>query len=414
VARRGPGNLHVLRLASVFEPDAGALDRVASRFDPIGGLQNHTAALSRCLDRAGVRQTVLTSRLAAPAGARPLGELGVIHRVGVRTTRMRQLWAAAALPRVLRARGIDIVHAHQGEDVAVLLLGLLAAAVHRCPLVVTVHCSVAHTLRETGVRARLVRSVGGLVERKALRRAAAVLVLVPRTAALVVADGVPAGRVHVLPSGYEPRLFEDPGPDPFPELPHPRVGYVGRLAAQKAPHRAVQAFAGVDHRAHLVVVGDGPLRQVVDDAVAASPARDRITCRGFVPHREVPAVLAALDVLVLPSVYEEMGSVLVEAMASGLPVVATHVGGIPEVVCDRVTGILVPPGDVPALATAIDELVRDEDLRTRLGAAARERAGRYSWPCLAARVEQVYAAVREPAAAPHAGMTGPGAGTLPS
>jgi 2-deoxystreptamine N-acetyl-D-glucosaminyltransferase/2-deoxystreptamine glucosyltransferase len=386
--------VHVLRLASVFEPETGTLDHEAARFDPIGGMQNHTAALSRCLDRLGLRQTVVTSRLASSPGTRPFGDQGVVHRVGVRTTRFRQLWAAAALVRVLRTRGVDVVHAHQGEDVAVLLLGLLAAAVHRCPLVVTVHCSVSHTLSGPGWRARLVRNVGGVVERLTLRRAAAVLVLVPRTAELLAADGLPAGRVHVLPSGFEPRLFEHPGPDPFPQLPHPRVGYVGRLAPQKAPHRVVQAFAEVEARAHLVIVGDGPLRRVVEDAIAGSPVRDRITHHGFVPHAQVPAVLAALDVLVLPSVYEEMGSVLVEAMASGVPVVASNVGGIPQVVTDRATGLLVPPGDVAALAKAIDELVRDEDLRARLGRAARERAGRYSWPGLAAQVAQVYADAR--------------------
>ena len=390
MARRRGGQVHVLRLASVFEPARGALDRSAARFDPIGGMQNHTAALSRCLDRLGLRQTVVTSRLAATTGRRPLGDHGAVHRVGVRTTRLRQLWAAAALLRVLRVRGVDVVHAHQGEDIAVLLLGLLAAAVHRCPLVVTVHCSVSHTLTGPGWRARLVRRLGGTVERRVLRRAAAVLVLVPRTAELVVADGVPAGRVYVLPSGFEPRVFDDPGPDPFPEVPRPRVGYVGRLAPQKAPHRVVQAFARVDRRAHLIVVGDGPLRPVVEGAIAASPARDLITYRGFVPHHEVPADLAAHDVRVLPSVNEEMGSVLVEAMASGLPVVATNVGGIPQVVIDRSTGLLVPPEDVPALARAINKLVRDGNLRSRLGAAARDRSAAYAWPELAARVAQVY------------------------
>ena len=386
--------LHVLRLASVFEPEAGPLDRAAARYDPIGGMQNHTAALSRCLDRRGLRQTVVTSRLAAPAGSTRLGERGVVHRVGVRTIRLRQLWALAALPRVLRARHVDVVHAHQGEDVAVLLLALLAATAHRCPLVVTVHCCVGHTLEARGARARLVRLAGGVVERRTLRRASDVLVLVARTAALLVADGVPAQRVHVLPSGFEPGVFVGPGPDPFPDLPHPRVGYVGRLAEQKAPHRLVEAFGEVDDRARLVLVGDGPLRPVVEAAVAASPARARITCRGFVPHAQVPSVLAALDVLVLPSVYEEMGSVLVEAMASGLPVVASNVGGIPEVVVDGITGLLVPPDDVPALGKAVDELVRDDQLRARIGAAARERARQYAWPELAARVEQVYTSAR--------------------
>jgi glycosyltransferase involved in cell wall biosynthesis len=116
---------------------------------------------------------------------------------------------------------------------------------------------------------------------------------------------------------------------------------------------------------------------------------------GFVEHTAVPGVLASLDVLVLPSAYEEMGSVLTEAMASGLPVVASDVGGIPEVVRDGVTGLLVPPGDVGALAAALDRLAADPELRARLSAGARDRAADYAWPRLAGRVAAVYAGVRE-------------------
>src|SRR3712207_9168479 len=113
--------------------------------------------------------------------------------------------------------------------------------------------------------------------------------------------------------------------------------------------------------ASLVVVGDGPDRERVHALAAAHP---RVYLSGFVEHTAVPAVLASLDVLVLPSAYEEMGSVLTEALASGLPVVASDVGGIPEVVHHGVTGLLVPPGDVDALAAALDRLAADDGLRS--------------------------------------------------
>jgi glycogen(starch) synthase len=144
-------------------------------------------------------------------------------------------------------------------------------------------------------------------------------------------------------------------------------------------------------RAHLVVVGDGPLRSHVAGAVQRSPARERVTLTGFVAHTEVPRILAGLDLLALPSQYEEMGSVLVEAMATGVPVVASRVGGIPDVVRDGVTGVLVPPGDAAALAAALDELVADPARRQRMCVAAREQAEQYSWPGLAARVAALYA-----------------------
>jgi len=385
------GGRHVLRLCSVFEPEATHFDDDAARFDPIGGMQNHTAALSRCLDALGVQQTVLTARLAASRGVSPLGERGTVRRVGVRSSRLRQLWGVCALRRVLAPpRPVELVHAHQGEDVATLLLGLLASVVHRCPLVVTLHCSVRHTVVGRSPRSWLLRLVGGAVERAALRRADAVVALVPRTADLLRLDGVPNDRVHVLPSGFDPDIFRGGTVDAFPEVPRPRIGYVGRLCAQKRPDLLVEAFGRLRSEGHLVVVGDGPMRGDVLAAVRSSPAHDRITVTGFVPHVEVPQVLASLDLLVLPSAYEEMGSVLVEAMASGLPVVASRVGGIPAVVADGETGLLVPPGDVDALAAALDELLADPDRRLRMGAAARERADHYSWPDLAGRVQILY------------------------
>jgi glycosyltransferase involved in cell wall biosynthesis len=388
--------MHVLRLTSVFEPQAAALDRDAARFDPIGGMQNHTAALTRCLDALGMRQTVLTSRLAARTGTARLGRHAVVRRTGLRTTRLRQLWALCALPHALvPSHGpVDLVHGHQGEDIATLALALLAAARHRSPLVVTLHCSVRHTFAGGSPKARLLRLVGGAVERAAVRRAAAVIVLVPRAAESLREDGVPMEKVHVLPSGFDPALFERPTDDVFAEVPHPRIGYVGRLAEQKRPDLLVEAFGDLEEDASLVIVGDGPLRPQVEDAVRRSPARDRITLHGFVPHDRVPAVLRSVDLLVLPSIYEEMGSVLAEAMTCGLPVVASDVGGIPDVVRDGETGILVPPGDVAALTKALDGVLRDPSLGTRLGKEARRQSARYSWPGLAARIADLYGAAR--------------------
>jgi glycogen(starch) synthase len=404
VARSDTAGLHVLRLCSVFEParTGRGLDARAARFDPIGGMQNHTAALTRALDEQGHRQTVVTSRLAAPPGTERLGCRAQVHRVGLPVRRFRQLWALAALPRALRrGTAVDVVHAHQGEDLATLLLARLAARRHRCPLVVTLHCSVGHTLRGTSPRARLLHSLGGRLERGTLRRADAVVVLTGRTAAALRDDGVPAGRVHTIPSGFEPSLFEAGRDDAFPAAARPRIGYVGRLAQQKRADLLVRAFGRMREAASLVVVGDGPERDHVARLVRQSPVAGRITTTGFVEHAAVPGVLASLDVLVLPSAYEEMGSVLVEAMASGLPVVASDVGGIPEVVRDGETGLLVPPGNVAALAGALDRVVADPDLRARLAAGARARSRDYGWPHLAGRVAGVYRQVLlEPDAVP--------------
>jgi glycogen(starch) synthase len=381
----------VLRLASVFEVSPEDLHPGAARFDPVGGMQTHTAALTRALDRLGLGQTVVTSRLSGRPVRRLLEEHSLLVRVGLPVSHWRQLWALSALPHLLcPGQRLQVVHAHQGEDVAVLGLGFLASKLNRCPLVVTVHCSVAHTMTGSSLRSRVVRGLGAMVERRVLPRADAVIVLADRTRRLLSEGGVPVERIQVLPSGFDPELFAGAGEDRFPELPRPRVAYVGRLAEQKRPDLVLRAFEQMRSNAHLVVVGDGPQRLVLERQAKAGPRGDRITFTGFVAHGDIPDVLRSVDVLVMPSGYEELGSVLVEAMAVGLPVVASRVGGIPEVVSDGETGLLVEPGDAASLGRAIDRLVADPALRRSMGQRALERSNRYAWPVLALEVHDLY------------------------
>jgi glycosyltransferase involved in cell wall biosynthesis len=273
----------------------------------------------------------------------------------------------------------------------VVPLGLLAGR-RRRPLVLTVHCSLRHTLRPTGARGLVLASVGAALESVGERRADAVIVLTRRLADRLLAAGLDPGRVHVIPSGVDLGRFAGPRPDPAPDLPRPRVLFVGRLAAQKGVATLLEAVGLLRSRAAVVLVGDGPLRPALErQADRLGPGRVRF--QGFVPHAEVPAWLAAADVLVLPSVYEELGSVLLEAMAAGLPVVASAVGGIPDALA--AAGRLVPPCDPAALAAAVDELLDDPVLAAELGDAARRRAAAFSWDVLAGRVLEVYREVVE-------------------
>jgi hypothetical protein len=138
------------------------------------------------------------------------------------------------------------------------------------------------------------------------------------------------------------RLFLGPFDDPFPDLPRPRVLFVGRLHKAKGVDVALAAFGRLHAAgAHLVLVGDGPERPALEAEAARLGLADRVRFVGFLPHHRVPAALSNADVLVVPSVYEELGRVVLEAMQVGLPVVATATGGIPEVIHDGLNGFLV-------------------------------------------------------------------------
>jgi len=183
-----------------------------------------------------------------------------VIRTGLPVPVLRQGWAPLAARHVLGAGRMDLVHVHCGEDVAVLPLARLAARRHGSPLVATVHLSVRHALRPVTPRGVVLRAAGGTAERWLLPGMAAVIALTPSAARLLRGDGIPAGRVHVIPPGYDPALFAAAAADPFPGLPRPRVAYLGRLAPQKDVGTLLEAFARLPADAQLLVVGDGPDR----------------------------------------------------------------------------------------------------------------------------------------------------------
>ena len=383
--------MNVLRLTSVFEPSPGP--SLAARWDPVGGMQVHTAQLTRSLQRLGVRQTVVTAyRPGSPRteGAAP----GVsVRRVGCRVPVCRQLYAlpaAAVLTRAVAAA--DLLHVHAGEDLAVLPLALAVSRRAGVPLVVTVHCSLRHTISVTGPRSGMLRLLGGPAERVTLNRAAAVITLTGRARADAVSDGADPVKVEVIPSGFDRALFRGALSDPIPHIPRPRIVFVGRLAAQKGLQTLLRALRRVRTPANVAIVGDGPARGGLERSARAVTGR-RIHFTGFLPHTTVPAILANADVVVMPSRYEELGSVLVEAMAAGAPNAATRVGGIPDLLEDGRCGLLVAPDEATAMARSIDEVLTDEDLAGRLGAAGRRRAQQYSWETLGVQTRDLHAHV---------------------
>jgi glycosyltransferase involved in cell wall biosynthesis len=152
----------------------------------------------------------------------------------------------------------------------------------------------------------------------------------------------------------------------------PRVIMVGRLAAPKDPVTLVRALAGVRRAPFTAtIVGDGPDRPAVEAEIRAAGLEGVVELAG--ERHDVPRLLADADVCVLSSRSEGAPLSVLEAMAAGLPVVASAVGGVPEIVADGDTGLLVPPGDAAALAAALERLLADAALRRRLGAAGRER-----------------------------------------
>jgi len=178
------------------------------------------------------------------------------------------------------------------------------------------------------------------------------------------------------------------------------IGSVGRLSREKGLDDLLRAAAQLIKRGapiRVVLAGDGPERARLIKLAQQLEIETRVDFRGEVAHDQVPAVLNELDVFVMPSRAEGFGVAALEAAAMELPVVASRVHGIPDVVSDGATGLLVPPGDIASLADAISRLVSDAELRGKMGRAGRAFVEqRYRWEDNVAQMERLYRHVLAP------------------
>jgi glycosyltransferase involved in cell wall biosynthesis len=288
-------------------------------------------------------------------------DFGLAYGGGIVANVRRRPWRAPLLllsmVRALRraARDADLVHAHW-------LAGGAVAALARTRFVLTLHGSgTAGRLSDLELARRAPRLV-----RAVLRRAEVVICVSEALGAMARANG--ARDVRVIPNGVRlpERMAE--------EAAQAHVLFAGRLSAEKGIADLVEAARDLP----LVVAGDGPLRDLVPDAL------------GFVAHDRLERLYDDAAVVVLPSYREGLPLAVIEAMAHGRPVVATRVGGIPELVEDGVTGFLVEPGDRDGLRAALERLLGDPALRRRMGAEARRRVRRCSWETVAAQTIAAY------------------------
>ncbi|MBF0417749.1 MAG: glycosyltransferase family 4 protein [Magnetococcales bacterium] len=197
---------------------------------------------------------------------------------------------------------------------------------------------------------------------------------------LIQVNGIPADQVRSIPTGIDLERYAPGDPQSARAalgLPgvHPIIGIVATLRSWKGHHDLIDAFARLDHpQAMLVIIGDGPREDFLKQRITAlrlPPERIRMVGR----QENIPLWLRALDLFVLPSLANEgVPQALIQAMASARAIVSTPVGGIPEMIENGISGLLVPPGDVPALSAAMDTLLGDPARRDALGAKALEVA----------------------------------------
>jgi L-malate glycosyltransferase len=272
------------------------------------------------------------------------------------------LSAAWRLARLIKRLTPDVVHAHDSHAVAMAALGLSMSTLPAKPPLLAARRVDFH-LR------------GNSLSRWKYRQVDMFICVSEAIREMLIADGVPADRTVTVNEGIDlERVAAAPAAKLHEELwlPHhaPIVGNVAALVPHKGQRHLVEAAALVVRQvpdARFVIAGEGELRGALERQIKDHHLEKHVLLLGFRP--DVLSLHKAFDLFVMSSVTEGLGTSLLDAMACGKPIVATKAGGIPEVVMEGTTGLLVPPRDHAAMAAAIVRLLKDSALRDRMGAA---------------------------------------------
>jgi len=391
-----------------------------------GGQNVHVADLARALGARGHHVVVHTRRTApdqpdtiafAPGADVHHVTAGPPHPLRKDDLPPHMDAFAARLAQHWRRTPPDIIHAHYWMSARA---ALQAARETGTPVIATFHALGVEKRRHQG-RADTSPPERETAEADIAHRADAVIATSSAEERELRSWNLARDRIRVVPCGVDPDLFHPQGPT-AQRGKRPRILALGRLVPRKGVRTLIGALAGVPG-AELVVAGGAPPARIRQDpriAALRACAREagvaeRVVFTGGLDRSDVPALLRSADIAVSAAWYEPFGMSTVEAMACGVPVIASNVGGHLDTVVSGVTGCLVPPRDARTLAYWIRVLLSDPVTRDSLGIAAADRVrARYTWPLVARQSEQCYTgvlagrgrAVAAPAAAPAAAPGG--------
>lgn len=277
------------------------------------------------------------------------------------------LKAAWKLARVVRRVRPDIVHAHDPHGVAMASMALSMLTTTPSPRLVAARRVDFHLKRNSFSKWKYRQVDLFIASSDAIRR-------------ILIRDGVPGDQIVTVHEGIDvDRIGRLPAINLHEQffLPHnaPIVGNVAALVAHKGQRHLINAVPLVLREmpdTRFVILGEGPLRATLEHQIKALHLEKHVVMPGF--RDDVLSCIKAFDLFVMSSETEGLGTSLLDAMAAGTPTIGTDVGGIPEAIDDRVSGLIVPPNDPASLARAIVKLLKDDALATRMGQAGLARA----------------------------------------
>lgn len=362
-----------------------------------GGAEALVVTFARAVHRSPeARQLQLTvACLSGGDGvnAQRLREAG-IPTLDLGARNLRDVRAFRRLLAHIREQKIELVHAHLTYSA---IWSAIASRMTGVPAIASLHVSPTATRAlQDSVRHRVSTGIRDGIMRFILNRWSTAIVTV--SAALrddYVARGLASAKLRVVHNGIDLDRFRRPHAESRARMERelglppdaPLIATVAVLRPKKGIEVLLEAARSVKG-AYFVIIGDGPKREEWNELAATLGIAERIRWTGY--RTDVETLLAGCDLFVHPSVDDAFPTVLLEAMAAGLPVVASRVGGIPEIVTPGVTGQLVPAGDAASLAAAIGSLLADRERMRAMREAAQTDAHRFSTEAWIGRLEKVY------------------------
>ena len=342
---------------------------IIGKFPPhLGGVASHTYNLAKQLKKKGYHISVLTyphEKIEDKNGIK-VSSAPTVNIKGLRGL-IFTFTAAKKLIEIIRKEDIDIIHAHY--IIPPGLIALLGSFITGKPYYVTVHGSDALILSSNILIRPFIKII--------LKKAEKVIVISEKLAEKILKLGIPQDKIMITYNMVDTETFNPQIKSSFKKeigTKKPIILFVGNLVPQKGIEYLIKAKKYLKKDSKLVIVGGGPLLKKLKDITKKENIKD-VLFTG--PRTDINNIMAAADIIVLPSISEGFPIVLLEAMAMGKPVVATKVGGIPEIVDEKV-GILVGPKNPRRLADAIEKLLSDEKLRKKLGENGLKKAAKFS------------------------------------
>jgi glycosyltransferase involved in cell wall biosynthesis len=365
-------------------------------YPSVGGVQSHIMGLAVQLKELGHEVIIVTKEMdREDLGA---GYPGGVRRVEAKRLTLPEHVLAPPNPddlrKLLKREDFDVVHAHHAFT-PTPLLSLDAARRLGVPSVLT-----NHSITFASSSDLIWGPVSQVLPFKRYINMADRVIAVSGAAAEFIERFMDDGKAIVIPNGVDVERFHDPKPVPkgvfdLARLEHPMVFSAGRLAFRKGFHLLLEAMPrvlSVNPGARLYVAGKGAMAGFLNMLVESLDLEDEVKLLGFVHDDALPWLYRSCDVFALPSVAaESFGITLIEAMAAGKPIVASRIGGVPEIIDDGVDGLLFEPWDSRGLSEAVNTLLGDPGLAAEMGRRAHAEAEeRFSWPKVARRIEEVY------------------------